>query len=204
MSLATYSDLQNAVINWLGRTDLAARVPEFITLAEADIRRVLRDKVVRESINIDGATVALPATNVELRSLRYDTDLLKYPLVLVTESTLAAYRRTGSGVPYYFAVVDNTLLFDITPDTTYTAEITYFQKLVPLASAGTTNDTLLNSPDIYLFGTLKEAEPYLQHDERNPMWSQKYEKAVADENAARERAELGAAPAVIRLPIIFG
>ena len=51
---------------------------------------------------------------------------------------------------------------------------------------------------------MKEAELYLEHDERNPVWTQKYQKALADENNARERAELGSAPAVMRLPVVFG
>jgi hypothetical protein len=80
----------------------------------------------------------------------------------------------------------------------------YFRPLSSLSDAVPTNATLSNSPDIYLFGTLKEAELYLEHDERNPVWAQKYRQAVSDENIARERAELGAAPASVKLPTVFG
>ena len=42
MAINTYSTLQTAVANWLDRDDLADRVPEFISLAEATFNRVLR------------------------------------------------------------------------------------------------------------------------------------------------------------------
>lgn len=201
------SELVTALTNWLGRSDLAARIPEFIQLAEADIRRNLDDAVIRApfALTLSNA-VALPADNNGLRSIRYDTNTKQYPLVLTTSAALAGVRQRGSGAPFYYAVVANTLLLDIVPDTAYNMEIEYFAKNTPLnpSDGNSTNYTLTNSPDIYLFGAMKEAEPYLEHDERNILWSQKYQKAVTDENDARERAEMGAAPVVPRLPIVLG
>lgn len=203
MAISNYSELQTAVGNWLNRSDLSTRIPEFIALAEADMRRVLRDQVTRAAFILTSDAVALPATADEVRSLRFNDSTRKYPLTQVTHETLAGLRRSGSGVPHYFSVLAGSVLLDVTPVSNYTMEIVYYTKLVPLATAST-NATLTESPDIYLFGALKEAAPYLEHDERNPMWSQKYQKAVDDENVARERAELGAAPAIVRLPINFG
>jgi len=37
MSIATYSELQTAVADWMHRTDLTAKIPDFITLAESRI-----------------------------------------------------------------------------------------------------------------------------------------------------------------------
>jgi phage terminase Nu1 subunit (DNA packaging protein) len=96
------------------------------------------------------------------------------------------------------------ILLDIKADSAYDLEIVYFRPLSSLSDGAPVNETLSNSPDIYLFGTLKEAELYLEHDERNPVWAQKYRQAVSDENIARERAELGAAPASVKLPTVFG
>jgi hypothetical protein len=204
MGLANFTELKNAIADYLNRSDLTSQIPDFITLAEVDMRRILRSDVVRASLVLNSDAVTLPAALAELRSVRFNTDTMKYPLTLSTPETLATLRRSGSGVPHYFAVVNGVLLLDVTPDSDYTTEIVYFDKLVALSTGAPTNNTLTNSPDIYLYGALKEAEVFLEHDERNPMWSQKYLKAVADENTARERRELGAAPAAARLPIVLG
>ena len=39
MAITTYAELKTAISNWLDRTDLDDRIPEFIALAEARHRR---------------------------------------------------------------------------------------------------------------------------------------------------------------------
>ena len=39
MAITTFSELKTAVANWLDRSDLTDRIPEFIALAEARHRR---------------------------------------------------------------------------------------------------------------------------------------------------------------------
>jgi hypothetical protein len=199
-----YASLQAAIAAYLNRADLTADIKVFIQLAERDIRRNLRDAVARGSLTLDAVTETLPVFVKELLSLRFNTDTRQYPLKRTTPENLASMRRVGSGVPLYYAVLNGEVLLDITPDTSYACETTYVVELTELSDSDTSNTTLLNSPDIYLFGALKESAPYLEHDERNILWSQKYQKAVADENEARERAELSGGPVVARLPIRFG
>jgi hypothetical protein len=204
MAIDNYTELQSLVLNYLGRADLVAIVPELISIAEEEIRATLRKQVVRAALTLNSDAVSLPAACAELRSVRYNTDTRKYTLKAMTAEGLASVRRVGSGTPNYYAVVAGTLLLDIDPDVDYTAEIVYYESLVSLSVAAPANATLTGSSRIYLFGTLKEAAPYLEHDERVPLWEAKFEKAINDENIARERAELGGAPKVIALPYVFG
>jgi hypothetical protein len=204
MAITTYATLKTAVENWLGRSDLDDRIPEFIALAEADMARNLRKEVVREAFTLTSGedSKALPAGCAELRSLRYNTSTLKFPLDNTTEVGLADVRRAGSGVPTFYAVVDGTVLFDVAPSDAFAMEIVYYSALTQLANDA--DAVSLRLSDLYLFGALKEAAPYLEHDERVPLWEAKYNKAINDENSARERAELGATPTVRRLPVVFG
>ena len=39
---------------------------------------------------------------------------------------------------------------------------------------------MTNAPDIYLYGTMLEAEPFIMNDERVPLWALGFEKAVAN------------------------
>ena len=50
----TYATLQTAVANWLDRSDLTDRIPEFIALAEARMNRSLRLAIM---LNVDETTL---------------------------------------------------------------------------------------------------------------------------------------------------
>lgn len=206
MAITNYTELQSAVGNWLNRSDLTARIPEFIALAEADISRTLIQPqlTVGQTLTPGVDFFSLAALLGYPRSIKMDTDTYQHALTFVTVPGLAAVKRTGTGVPFYASIVNETLQLDIAPDSAYDITVQYQPDLSPLSAGSQTNTTLLKHPDIYLFGALKEAELYLEHDERNPVWAQKFQKAVMDANIALERAELGAAPAIPRLPIIFG
>jgi hypothetical protein len=42
MALGTFTELKDAIADWLDRSDLTARIPDFITLAEARVNRDVR------------------------------------------------------------------------------------------------------------------------------------------------------------------
>jgi hypothetical protein len=206
LNIASYTELKATVARWLNRgdTELLADIPTMIAIAEEEISAELRAQVTRAALTLDSDEVTLPDDCGQLRVVRFDTATLRHALDITTDVALAGLRRVGTGIPQYAAVVDNTLLLDIEPGDDYTAEITYYDKLVPLSDDNPSNDILTNSARIYLFGALKEAEPFLQHDERIPVWEAKFAKAISDENVRRERAELAAAPVVMRLPTVIG
>ena len=47
MAIGTFAELKTATANWLDRSDLTDRIPEFIALAEARFNRVLRIRIWR-------------------------------------------------------------------------------------------------------------------------------------------------------------
>lgn len=205
--IANYTDLQSAVATWLNRDDLTDVIPDFIRLAESQISRRLRRNTVRTEVQIVSDSYAIPSTVAQLRSLRlvtssYEKDL---PIVIVTPEQLAEHRAANSstGRPRYAAVVAGNLLFVPAPDDSYTMEMSYFSKLVPLSSSVPTNDVLTESPDLYLFGALKESAAYLEHDERIPVWESKFETALQQLEIVREREEYTASLRPARLPRVF-
>ncbi len=204
MAITTYAELQTAVGNWLNRGDLTARIPEFITLAEAKVRRVLRDRALvgALSLSVGDPTKTLGAAVKELISLRYNTGVYYHNLIRVTPTALADFRRAGSGMPTHYTVINGIAYFDVAPDTAYVLDMTYIEKLTALSAGVTT--TFTNNPDLYLYGALAEAEPYLEHDERAGMWGAQFAAAIQDENTYRERAELGGGLVEMRLPVVFG
>ncbi len=49
-----------------------------------------------------------------------------------------------------------------------------------LADATQTNWLILNAPDLYLYGTLLQAEPFLMNDERGPLWERGVRQVIND------------------------
>ena len=101
MALITnYATLQAAIAEYLGRSDLTDAIKTFIQLAEADIRRNVRDRTVTEAFTITAtASQVLDATIGDVMLLRFNTDTRKYPLIKTSMANLATLRRSGSGVP---------------------------------------------------------------------------------------------------------
>lgn len=207
MGLATYTELQASVADWLNRADLAAQIPDFITLAEAEFARRVRRRTRRATVQLATAVRPLPLDCAELRSVRLVTSsaYLDVPIEVVTSEMLAEHRAalSATGRPRYAAIVGGELLVAPTPDQSYSAELTYYEALQPLSDSVQTNSLLAEAPDLYLFGALAQAAPFLQHDERIPVWESRVAKAISQLDAQREREEFAASirPARLRNPI---
>jgi hypothetical protein len=209
MSLDTYTNLKAELADWLNRSDLTTVIDTFIDLAEAKMKRDIRKwTVYSAAYSVSAARVAAPTDLSVLRSIRFvsGSPTLDRPLRVGTIEMVneRKARNAGStGRPTDVAVVDGYLYFGPEPDQTYTAEIFYFSTLTPLSGSVASNSVLSEAPDIYLYGALAEAEPYLEHDERAPMWKAKYEEAVASLNAKRDEDEFSASLHSARLPVVF-
>lgn len=187
MALTTYSELQTSIANHLHRDDLTALIPDFIRLAEdnltADI--VSRSMDVKTNLaTVAGTqTVTLPTDMVEMRRLMivssYNT-VLKY----VSPDQLSAdYVNNITGVPQVFTIVGQSIELAPIPDSAYTLEITYKQRIPALSDSNTTNWLLTNWPSAYLYGSLIAAVPYIIDDNRLPVFRSLYQEAIASINS---------------------
>jgi hypothetical protein len=207
--ITDYTTLQASVAKWLNRRDLTEQIPEFVQLAEASIARRVRRRTRRETIALNAYANALPSECAELRSVRLVTSTPSNdkPLVNARTPEILAERRAAAssqGRPTHFAVVDGELLVVPAPDDAYLAELTYYERLVPLSASVQSNSVLAESPDVYLWGALLEAAPYLKHDERIPVWEGKFEKALAEIEVMRQREEMSASLGPVRIPVQIG
>ena len=193
MAISNYAELQTAAANWLDRTDLGTRIPEFIDLAESTFNRTIRNRQMitkNDSYSLDSRYVNLPTDTLEVIRIVVDVTP-QITLQYLTPEEIAERRNSSStGRPQYFTVVGgstNQIELLRSPDETYTSSILYYTKIPALSDSATTNWLLTSHPDIYLFGTLVEAEPYLKNDERMPMWSARLGKALQELKLQGER-----------------
>jgi hypothetical protein len=192
MALSTYAELKTSIGDWLNRSDLTSVIPDFISLAEAQIERTLRARqmIVRANASFDAQYGAVPSDFLEAKSLKLTSTNPQSPLSFLSIDALDAEmtKYTASGKPKFFGVVGGQLRIVPTPDATYTTELTYYAKLAKLSSSNTTNWLLTSSPDIYLYGSLLQAAPYLQDDARIQTWATLYERALNDLQTADDRS----------------
>ena len=191
MALTTYTELKTSVADWLNRSDLTAAIPDFISLAEAQIERTLRTRqmIVRANASFDAQYGAVPADFLETKSLKLTSTNPESPLSFLSIDALDAEmtKYTASGRPKFFGIVGGQFRLVPTPDANYTTELTYYAKLTKLSSSVASNWLLASSPDIYLYGSLLQAAPYLQDDARIQTWATLYERALNDLQTADDR-----------------
>ena len=191
MALTTYAELKTSVGDWLNRTDLTTASPDFISLAEAQIERNLRTRqmIVRATALITTEYSAVPTDFLEVKSFKLDTNPVT-PLGFETidsMDTLAVTYRSAAK-PIFFTVVGEQFRYLPEPDTAYTGELIYYAKLSKLSTANTTNFLLTAAPDVYLYGALMQAAPYLQDDARIAVWASMYRAGLEEVTQADDRS----------------
>ena len=184
MAISTYTELQTAVANWLDRDDLSARIPEFISLTEARFNRLLRIRSMETEA--DQATVAgtrtysLPTDYRQMRTVHLTTNPIT-PLSYITPEIMdRIWAGSTSGKPVSYTIKGNNIYLGPAPDAVYTIRFLYYKKIPSLSALVSTNDLLTDAPDVYLYGCLLEAEPFLQNDARVQLWATAFQQAITD------------------------
>ena len=187
MPLATYDDLQAEVAAWLRRSDLGAEIPTFIALAEAQMNRRLRVRLMASSLSQSWASdyVDLPADVLAEREATVTVAGLPQRLAYLTPEQMdVATRTTSSGRPRFYGLYGGQLRLHPAPDQPYAATLVYLQAIPPLSEAAHSNWVLRSHPDAYLYGALAQSAPYLRADERLQTWASLFTGVLADIEAA--------------------
>jgi hypothetical protein len=189
MSVANYTDLQTAIANWLARDGdgtITARIPDFIALCEARIAYgsshpnfpsvALRVRAMEKNpspalVTVAGtSTVALPSGYLSMRKLQLvgsPNISLRYLTPLQMD---AEYNDdTHQGQPVAYTIEGENIRLGPTPDAVYSLVCVYYQKL-PSIITNASNWLTLNSPGVYLYGSLLEATPFIGDDARAAGW----------------------------------
>jgi hypothetical protein len=200
MALATYSDLKQAVANYLARTDLTDLIPTFIALGEVRFNRELK---LRANLK-RAVTTTVDATNTPSAFVLFPTDYNQIKSVTITGTPnrlldfIPASQFPGLsgssevGKPSFFTVLGNQIRLGPSPDAAYTMELVYYSNFSALSDSSTSNWLMANGPDIYLYATLIEAEPYLMNDARVQLWKSLYDEAIAKISNNDDAGEFGA------------
>ena len=186
MALGTFTELKDAVADWLDRSDLTARIPDFITLAEARLNRDLRIRpmeVRSTMVTTSGQRYFnLPGGYLQMRNIQLNTNPTT-PLEYITPEMLdRLYGSSATGKPRAYTLIGDEIQLAPIPDSDYTVEMAFYEKFSPLGDGTsgtvTTNWLTTNAPDVLLYGSLLEAEPFIKNDERIALWLNAYSGSI--------------------------
>ena len=130
---------------------------------------------------------SLPDDYIAMRNIKLNSDPKTSLEYLTPEIMDRLNAGSSTGMPKAYSIKGNTIQLRPLPDGVYEIEISYYKTFAALSDSNTTNDMLTHHPDVYLYGALVEAEPYLQNDKRIQVWQGFYERAKTDIITSNER-----------------
>ena len=195
MTISNYGELKTNVADWLNRSDLTSVIPTFIQGAHSKLNQSLRVRqmVQRATASVDSEYSALPGDFLEIRDIRLNTDPVRSLEAISSEQQNQERERFGNtaGKPKYFTMIGEQLQVFPTPDTTYTMELAYYEKIPDFSGDSSTNWLLTKEPLIYVYGALVHATPYLKDDDRVVLWQTLYRDQFNSLTEENERARYG-------------
>lgn len=210
MAISNYGELKSAIAGWTERSDLTARIPDFIALAE---RRIFRgsdgshplqtpaNETKRTFSNYDAEVgLCIPDDYLKLKNITWDG----CPLERISDQQYLAWAcrpdtRTNNGTvqpagqPRYFArYACKFFVYPFPPvDTDELLQLNYWQdQSGQLVNDADANPILTICPGAYLFGSLVEAEGFLFNDQRIPLWESRFQDNLNSLQDMAEEAEL--------------
>ena len=210
MAISTKAELHTAVANWLNRSDLTDRIAEFISLAEAQLNRLLRTRemLTRATASAASQYVSLPTDYLEMMNIELSGTSPPKRLVYITSDRSDDYREkqnNKTGKPNYYTIEGTSIQLLPTPDTTYTLQVNYFQDIPALSGLGDSGNNwlLVSHPDIYLFGTLLQSAPYLMDPQSIGTWGTMYTQALQELQTSDEKSRYSGGTLIMRPKYIY-
>lgn len=195
MSLDTYANLQAAIANEIdiSETAFTTAIPDLINRAESKINRKLRCREMEQQAYMTYDTSAtdkridLPSGFLERRDLFLKVDSeedTSYTRVRFKDPKGFYLCYDSSGRPEYYTI-RKQLEFDRLAGASYRVQMHYLKGWDLATDA--TNWLLTNHPDIYLYGSMAEAEMYQRNRDVVAGWKVMFEEAIRDLNTLDER-----------------
>lgn len=177
--MTNLGELRAAFEDWLARTDLSARIPDFLRLVTAEIQRRIKpqDDEVSIVLSLANGTSVLPADFNGVKVVHTDQDR-GYPIPSMNENyaerVYVAENQTVWPVGY---VIRRGEIEIIPGGDTGTVTLVYYKKLSDLEADADTNAVLTDHPDVYLYGALMHAANFIQDMQRQSTFAAMYEGA---------------------------
>lgn len=197
MAITNYGELKTAAANWQHRTtaSFTGRVAEFIALFEASANATIR---LRENEIESGLTATVASAFIDLPGNYQAPVSLKLTATqrrLVFNAPDAMPYRPLPGPSHRWTVKESRIQTERDADRAYAYTFRY-HKTFALTDASPINVLLARYPNVYLYGALLEAAPYVRELALIGLWQARYDRAKGEldhaEAAQKKNAFLAA------------
>ena len=193
MAYNNYNDLVTSIEGYIKEDTLTSFIGDWILLFESIAGADLLQHPLNETRTpftiTDDVWQDLPAGAHSVKSIELDVATgNRWVEQATNENIVRTYGQFQPGQPDYFATSGTEIRFGPVAMGDYDSEMIYWAVLDPLNSAD--NNWLYdNFPMIYVYGTLLQAEPWLENDQRIGTWQLAYtgaKRAMAKDAQSRE------------------
>ena len=198
-----WTNLKELVAEYLARDDLTEKIPLFIQLAEQRLRRDLRLRTMLKystaTLTAGDGTIALPNDFLGIKAMYLDTNPVSTLKYQTSANFFANASTTTRGKPVNYTLLASEFQFAPIPDANYSIKIIYYFRPEYLSASKPYNEFLLYAPDLLLYASLAEAEPYIMNDERLATWSALYTRGLESLSKSDDESEFPSTPLTISL-----
>jgi len=205
MTITSYATLQSEIASWLNRDDLTSIIPTFIQFVESDVNSGLRHQkmVVRAQATSNQEYVQLPGDWLEAINIHIVDG--EQPLRFVTlDEADRINKQQIITQPSFYSIMDDALEIIPAPESNIDIEMIYYGKITSLSNQNTSNWLLVKAPDLYLYGSLVHASPYLLDDQRVGMFANMYNSRLESLALESDKAVHSGGPLVARTRKTYG
>jgi hypothetical protein len=196
--------LNQAVADYLDRPNLTSFIPGFIQNCEATLYKTLRVRAMENALDviIASGVAALPTSPafIELK-FAYVNSSPVMPLKRVLPEQIYELwpnRTVTTTKPVYISTEGENFTFSPTPVDGVEVKGIYYGRLDPLSGLNKENWFTENAPDLLLYGSLLEAEPFLATDARIQTWASLYARAYAAVDGEEKRQKFSGGKLSVR------
>jgi hypothetical protein len=179
-------------------------VPNFIQNCEATIYKALRIRAMENALDVtvSSGVAALPTSPafIELKFAYVNSSPVKPLHRVLPEQIYELFpnRTVSTTTPAYISTEGENFIFSPMPTNGVEIKGIYYGRLDPLSGVNSTNWFTDNAPDLLLYGSLLEAEPFLGADGRIPVWQTFYQRAYAAASSEEKRQQFSGGKLAVR------
>lgn len=191
MALTNYTELISAVERWIKRADLNSQIPDFISITENKLSRVLRAAQQQTQVIANAVfPIAIPSDLQDVIALSVLVGSRYKSLEYLPGNKVHHNKGTAFG----YSVLNNKFILEPASENALDYKLDYYAKIPALSDVNPSNWLLTKYPGVYLYGSLVQASLYMVDDERVGIWKAQFEEEVnlinLDNNALAARGSL--------------
>jgi hypothetical protein len=133
--------------------------------------------IVQDTLTSTLADVALPADWLEAINLKIDGGKTPLRYITLDDADIVTTEQFYTQ-PNFYTIVEDVIRLVPAPSQNQDIDLIYYGKIPALSDVATTNWLLTKAPDVYLYGALVHAAPFLVDDQRIGTFGQFYSQRV--------------------------